>query len=87
MGAVSEKRTHFKSHTLHGSNIAPENGWLEDEFPFGMANFQGFCIFFFAKKMYRCFWAKQKPVINRVKQLLEEGRNNPGETYLFFGHF
>ena len=24
-------------------NIAPENGWLEDEFPFGKAYFQGLC--------------------------------------------
>ena len=29
--------------TLHETNIAPENGWLEDEFPFGMADFQGLC--------------------------------------------
>ena len=26
---------------LHETNIAPENQWLEDEFPFGMARFQG----------------------------------------------
>ena len=24
-------------------NIAPENGWLEDEFPFGKTYFQGLC--------------------------------------------
>ena len=24
-------------------NIAPENGWLEDYFPFGMVTFQGLC--------------------------------------------
>ena len=24
-------------------NIAPENGWLEDEFPFGIPYFQGLC--------------------------------------------
>ena len=25
-------------------NIAPENGWLEDEFPFGSPYFQGLCL-------------------------------------------
>ena len=25
------------------TNIAPENGWLEDEFPLGMAYFQVLC--------------------------------------------
>ena len=30
-------------YTLPETNIAPENGWLEDEFPFGMAQFQGLC--------------------------------------------
>ena len=28
---------------LPETTIAPENGWLEDEFPFGMAYFQGLC--------------------------------------------
>ena len=28
-------------HTLLQTNIAPENGWFEDDFPFGMAYFQG----------------------------------------------
>ena len=23
--------------------VAPENGWLEDEFPFGIPYFQGLC--------------------------------------------
>ncbi len=27
----------MKGHTLPETNIAPENGWLEDYFPFGMA--------------------------------------------------
>ena len=27
-------------YTLHEINIAPANGWFEDEFPFGMAYFQ-----------------------------------------------
>ena len=31
--------------TLPATNIAPENGCLEDEFPFGMAQFQGLCQF------------------------------------------
>ena len=29
--------------TLPETNIAPENGWLEYYFPFGMANFQVLC--------------------------------------------
>ena len=31
------------SNTLPETNIAPENGWLEDAFPFGMAYFQVLC--------------------------------------------
>ena len=29
--------------TLPKFNIAPETGWLEDEFPFGIPYFQGLC--------------------------------------------
>ena len=29
--------------TLPETNIGPENGWLEYEFPFGKAYFQGLC--------------------------------------------
>ena len=28
-----------------GTNIAPENGWLEDYFPFRKSHFQGICSF------------------------------------------
>ena len=28
-------------YTLPETNMAPENGWLEDEFPFGMPYLQG----------------------------------------------
>jgi len=28
---------------LSETNIAPENGWLEDKFPFGMAYLQVLC--------------------------------------------
>ena len=28
---------------LPETNMAPENQWLEDEFPFGKAYFQGLC--------------------------------------------
>ena len=31
------------NNTLPETNIAPENGWLEDDFPFRMAYFQGLC--------------------------------------------
>ena len=31
--------------TLTGTNIAPESGWMEDEFPFGMAHLQVLCEF------------------------------------------
>ena len=30
-------------YTLPETNIPPENQWLEDEFLFGMAYFQGLC--------------------------------------------
>ncbi len=32
-------------YTLPETNLAPENGWLEDEFPFGKAYFQGYVSF------------------------------------------
>ena len=32
-----------KENTLPETNIAPENWWLEDELPFGMAYCQGLC--------------------------------------------
>ena len=31
--------------TLPKTNIAPENRWLEDEFPFGVASWQVLCWF------------------------------------------
>ena len=34
---------HVEGDTPWKLNIAPENGWLEDEFPFGKAYFQGLC--------------------------------------------
>ena len=33
----------FSSNTLPETNIAPENGWLEYYFPFGMAYVQVLC--------------------------------------------
>ena len=33
-------------NTLPETNIAPENQWLEDEFPFGTAHFQGQAVSF-----------------------------------------
>ena len=35
----------LSSTTLPETHIAPENEWLEDLFPFGMAYFQGTCWF------------------------------------------
>ena len=40
---VSCERTENKLTTLPKTKIAPEHQWLEDEFPFGMAYFQGLC--------------------------------------------
>ena len=37
------KKVSRKACTLPKFNIAPENGWLEDEFPFGIPYFQGLC--------------------------------------------
>ncbi len=47
-GSLSKRKTSipalsFKEGTLPETNIAPENEWLEDEMPFGMAYFQGLC--------------------------------------------
>ena len=36
-----EDNSMMKRCTIPETNIAPENGWLEDEFPFGTAYFQG----------------------------------------------
>ena len=33
-----------RNPTLPETNIAPENGWLEDVFPFGKAYFQVLCL-------------------------------------------
>ena len=33
----------FSGAILPETNIAPENEWLEDEFPFGKAYFQRLC--------------------------------------------
>ena len=35
--------TSWEDTTLPETNIAPENGWLEYYFPFGMVYFQGLC--------------------------------------------
>ena len=40
---IFEKISDSGPATLPETNIAPENGWLEDYFPFGMACFQGLC--------------------------------------------
>ena len=32
-----------RTRTLPETNVAPENGWFEDQFPFGMAYFHGLC--------------------------------------------
>ena len=37
--------TMTRNPTLPETNIAPENGWLEDVFPFGKAYFQVLCYF------------------------------------------
>ena len=41
---ISSKQVEFRevifAATLPKTKIAPENGWLEDEFPFGKAYFQ-----------------------------------------------
>ena len=37
-GAEKKKKT-----TPPKFNVAPENGWLENEFPFGIPYFQGLC--------------------------------------------
>ena len=37
------KYPYVKGDSLPETNMAPENQWLEDVFPFGMAHFQGLC--------------------------------------------
>ena len=37
------KKKRVKTITLRETNIAPENQWLEDVFPFGMAYVQRLC--------------------------------------------
>ena len=53
---------HTRKPTLHETNIAPKNGWLEYSFPFGKAYFQVRAVSFregkvlkFRIKVYR-FW-------------------------------
>ena len=40
---MESKNEIVSSSTLPKTNIAPENGWLEDEFPFGMAYWKVLC--------------------------------------------
>ena len=40
------KKVAMERYTLPETNIAPENGWLEYSFPFGMAYFQGRTVSF-----------------------------------------
>ena len=42
---IESALTETNWNTLPETNIAPENGWLEDYFPFGKAYFQGLCWF------------------------------------------
>ena len=44
----------FLSVTLPETNIAPENGWLEYSFPFGMAYFQGRTVSFRECSLFIC---------------------------------
>ena len=39
-------RAHYQVPSLKLTFFAPEHGWLEDEFPFGMAQFQGQTVSF-----------------------------------------
>ena len=39
-------------HTLPETNIAPENGWLEDYFPFWKAYFQGLLLLVLGRVPY-----------------------------------
>ena len=40
---TDDSETNKKSTKPGRFSIGPENGWLEDEFPFGKAYFQGLC--------------------------------------------
>ena len=40
------KYPYVKGDSLPETNMAPENQWLEDEFPFGMAPFSGAMLVF-----------------------------------------
>ena len=42
--------------TLPETNIAHENGWLEDEFPFGMAYFQGLLLLVSGSVIFQLGW-------------------------------
>ena len=42
-GEFMSLQTSFQLVTPRKTNMAPENGWLEGEFPFWKAYFQGLC--------------------------------------------
>ena len=50
-----------RQYTLPETNIAPENWWLEDYFPFGMAYFRGYVSFRGCTKSTLLKWTNQKP--------------------------
>ena len=50
--------------TLLGTNISPENIWLEEEFPFGQAYFQGRTVSFRECTSCKCNNPYKWPKIN-----------------------
>ena len=53
-------------YTLPETNIAPENRWLEDEFPFGMAYFQGRTVSFRECKLCNPFKIQRLPCLGKI---------------------
>ena len=59
-GTKNQRNSDCLESTLPATNIAPENGWLEDEFPFGRPNFRGYVSFREGKGLQTFFVRTQK---------------------------
>ena len=68
--------------TLPETNIAPENQWLEDEFPFGMACFKGRTVSF---RECTLFGTKTSTLLNPNESPRDVFPTDPFAPHVTFG--
>ena len=70
---------HQLEYTLPETNIAPENGWLEDEFPFREGLFSGAMLVSGSVYYILSFLVKLSPCSDHVNNTLGVSLNFMGE--------